>query len=459
MTTRRDLFTSLPLAAAAASLAIPATARAAPATPGITSPDGRLPLNRERATRLMKAAGLDALIGALDVNARYLTNFDSLIARMGPPRRLIGILPADPDQPVIAVMPGMEIGRNTTPGRQWPQIVTYSLPADAEPFRSLERLAPGDEVPSLGGRRRPGNTPDNPALTAIERAWAENERTLPTADAATAELAVRKVLANLGLTRARIGIDDADLAAGLARAGLAELQAVPAENLFLRIRQVKSEVEIARMRRVSALNSAAARATMAAFQTGMTTQDIEALFMAEVARRGGKPIFIVAGMVSGLRHGELVAHEPLLVDCVASFDGYVGDFARTAVLGTPPPILERRARLTGQLAQELTATLRPGQLYSEIRSRGQAMLKKMGGDFAMGVGPHSVGMQHSEDPSRDDLPFQAREDVRLEAGMVITVDLPTLEPGWGSMHMESLILIKPDGAEWMDRIDDPLYEV
>lgn len=452
MTTRRDLMKALPLAGAVAAL--PATsvqARPAPLPP----PDGRLTLNRERAARFMQENRLQALIGALDVNARYLTNIDSLTSVMGLPRRLIGIMPADPKLPVIAIMPALEIGRHTAPDREWPEIVTYSLPADAEPFRSVERLAATDEVPALSGfGRATGGT-----LTATEQAWADNEARLPVANAATAELAVRQVLANLGLTRARVGIDDASLAMALARLGLDELQVIPADNLFLRIRQVKSPVEIARMRRVSALNSDTARAVMAAFQPGMTNADIQALFVAEVARRGGKPRFLVAGMTSGLRHGALVRHEPLLVDCVASFDGYVGDFARTAVLGTPPPLLEQRARLTGRVAEELTASLRPGQLYSDIRARGREMLKKLGGDFAMGVGPHSVGLQHSEDPSRDDLPFQAREDVRLEAGMVITIDLPTLEPGWGSMHMESLILITPDGAEWMDRIDDPLYQI
>jgi Xaa-Pro aminopeptidase len=443
---------ALPLAGAAAALpAAGVQAQPAPLPP----PDGRLTLNRERATRFMQAHDLQALIGALDTNARYLTNMDSLTSRMGPVRRSIGVLPADPGLPVIAIVPAMEIGRHTAPDREWPEIVTYSLPADAEPFRSLERLASSDEVPALGSRVRTTGGD----LTARERAWAENEVRLPVANAATPELAVRKVLANLGLTRARVGIDDAGLTRALDRLGLDELQVMPADNLFLRIRQVKSPVEIARMRRVSALNSAVARATMATFQPGMTNADIEAQFIAEVARRGGVPKFIAAGMVSGLRHGELVRHEPCLVDCVASFDGYVGDFARTAVLGTPPPLLEQRARLTGRVAEELVATLRPGLLYSDIRARGREMLKKLGGDFAMGIGPHGVGLQHSEDPWRDDLPFQAREDVRLEAGMVITVDLPTLEPGWGSMHMESLILITPDGAEWMDRIDDPLYQI
>lgn len=416
--------------------------------------DGRLPLNRDRAQLLMKAAGIDALIGALDDNARYLTNIHSLMSDMGLPRRVIGILPADPRQPLVAIIPSIEIGRHTAPDREWPEIVTYSLPDRPEMFSGRASLSLEEDVLALQPRAQLGT-----GLSATEHAWAENERRLPVAMVATPELGVRKALAGLGLLRARLGVDDAGLAASLITLGLEPAKLVPAENLFLRIRQVKSAVEIERMRRVSELNSAAARASIAAFQPGMTMADIETVFFVEAIRRGGRPNFIVAGMVQGLRQGELVRHEPLLVDCAASFDGYCGDFARTVVLGTPPRILSQRTRIMGRVAEALTASLRPGQLYSEIRARGQALLKQMGGDFPMGTGPHSVGMQHSEDPWRDDLPFQVREDVRLEAGMVITIDLPTLEPGWGSMHMESLILIKPDGAEWLDRIDDPLYEI
>jgi len=376
---------------------------------------------------------------------------------MGLSRRVIGIMPADPRQPLIAVIPNLEIGRHTAPDREWPEIVTYSFASgtDTEALRNRTSLSLAEDVTALAGRP----PAENAGMTDIERGWAANERALPVANAATPELAVRKVLATLGLTRARVGIDDAGLGMALTQLGLTALQIVPAENLFLRLRLVKSQVEIERMRRVATLNAAAARASIATFQPGMTMADIKASFFAEVARRGGRPKFIVAGMVSGLRHGELVPHEPLLVDCVASFDGYTGDFARTVVLGTPPPVLETRTRLAAQVAEALTASLRPGQLYSEIRTRGQALLKQMGGDFPMGVGPHSVGMDHSEDPWRHDLPFHAREDVRLEAGMTITIDLPTLEPGWGSMHLENLILVTPDGGEWLDRIDDPLYRI
>jgi Xaa-Pro aminopeptidase len=164
-------------------------------------------------------------------------------------------------------------------------------------------------------------------------------------------------------------------------------------------------------------------------------------------------------MTSGLRSGRLVKHEPFLIDFVGRFQGYCGDFARTLVFGTPPKELEKRSKIIGRLAQATFEMLKPGVKYSEIRAGGAQALKKLGADFPVGIGPHSVGMQHSDDQGRDDMPFMVRADVALEPGMVITVDLPTLEPGWGSTHMESLILITKDGAEWLDRSDDPLYEL
>ena len=192
---------------------------------------------------------------------------------------------------------------------------------------------------------------------------------------------------------------------------------------------------------------------------GMTLADVEAAFFSEVTKRGGRPEFVVAGMTSGLRHGRLVEHEPFLVDCCGNFDGYSGDFARTVVLGTPPTLLIDRSKLLGRIAGEMTGMLKPGVKYSEITARGRDMARKMGADFPIGFGPHSVGMAHSEDPRREDVPFESRLDVMLEPGMVITVDLPTLEPGWGSMHLENLILITSDGARWLGQFDDPLYEI
>jgi Xaa-Pro aminopeptidase len=461
---RRMLLQGAGLAAGLATLGTPSVAAAAKVAPSSAEPhplsplkpDGRLPVNRERAYRMMKSANVDAIIGGTDANSRYLTNMRSIYTDMGHRLRTVGIMPADPAKPIIVITPTVDVGRHAAADREWPEMITYSAPVNPDRFTNLKALGPSDVVEAAPARSWP---PSSGTLTPQELAWELEDKARPTAMAANVELGVKKALAELGLTRATVAVDDDALQTRLRRAGLTDLKMVDGENLFRKIRQVKSSVEIDRMRIVARLNDSASRTMMSLLVPGMTFEDVQALFFSEVAKRGGRPEFIVAGMTSGLRHGRLVKHEPFLVDCCGNFDGYSGDFARTVVLGAPPKLLTDRSRLLGRIAVEMTAMLKPGISYREISRRGREMAKKMGADFPIGFTPHSVGLTHSDDPWRDDLPFQSRGEIVLEPGMIITVDLPTLEPGWGSMHLESLILITSSGAEWLDRFDDPLYEV
>lgn len=420
--------------------------------------DGRLTVNRERAYRLMEEAGLDAIVGAGELNSQYLTNMRSIFTDMGQPRMLIGVMPADPSKPLIAIMTAsLDISRHVQPDREWPEIVTYSMPAQPDEFSGRFAFDLDTEVEARQIGARPAD--DEVALTAAERGWADASSKLPTFNEASAELALRRVLRELGLERGRVGIDDAAVANTLVRYGWDRDRLVDAGNLFQKLRMVKSEVEIDRMRTAAQLNAESARAMFRTLQPGMTYADIQANFFAEVAQRGGRPVTVAAGMVSGLRHGELVKHEPMLVDCVGRFNGYCGDFGRTLVFGTPSTKLEKRMDAVRKLVPATFELIRPGLSYSELRREAAEIVAKMGVGFRVAVGPHSVGMQHTDDAARDDLPFSVRADAVLEAGMTITLDMPTLEPGWGSTHMESLILVRQDGAEWLDEYDDPLYEL
>jgi Xaa-Pro aminopeptidase len=444
----------LALGASAAGMASAAPPIAPQPAETPLTPDGRLPVNRARATQLMQEAGVDALVGASRHNSFYATNMRSLMAEMGVPITIAGIIPADPTKPVIAVVPSLDVRRYATTDREWPLLIAYTAIGNAQAYRGATSY--GDAEPrSLQGWPAAADAP----LTAAETRWDKAESTRPFALVGSVELGVARALKELGLTAGTIAIDDAAMAAMLPKVGLDRLELPPGENLFRRIRQIKSPVEIDRMRTVARLNDGAAMAMIAALRPGMSHAEVEALFFAEVVKRGGRPEFLVAGMTAGLRHERLVAGEPFLVDCCGNFDGYSGDYARTIVLGTPPTLLINRSKRLSEVARTLTAELRPGIRYSEITARGQAIAKAMGADVRIGVGPHSVGLTHSDDPWRDDLPFASRLDVVMEPGMVITIDMPTLEPGWGSMHFESLIIMKPDGAEWLGRTDDVLHEV
>ena len=75
---------------------------------------------------------------------------------------------------------------------------------------------------------------------------------------------------------------------------------------------------------------------------------------------------------------------------------------------------------------------------------------------AVFVTPHSVGLQH------DDNPFSLpqfgidRIDHVLEEDMVLTVDLPYLQVGYGTGHNEDLFRVTKTGYEPLNSEQDPL---
>jgi Xaa-Pro aminopeptidase len=236
---------------------------------------------------------------------------------------------------------------------------------------------------------------------------------------------------------------------------------VPGANTFRKIRHVKSAVEIELMRIGGQKNAAAALATARSLEVGMTHADIERRFKAECAARGNTAAFIIAGVSIGLLpHAEIVPGEAILMDAVSHFRQYHGDFARTIVAGDPPKEVLRRSKANQVGRAAIFEMLKPGVKYSEIRSFGRdAMIKAGMPAEAIIIGPHSVGLEHGDDPMRDDTPFPMSTDVVLKPGMTITIDLPYIEVGWGAGHNEDLILITETGFELLNTDEEPLVVV
>ena len=116
-----------------------------------------------------------------------------------------------------------------------------------------------------------------------------------------------------------------------------------------------------------------------------------------------------------------------------------------------------RAR-ANQIGREAAFEIvKPGVTYSQIRAVGFEAMKKSGmPEEAIIVNPHSVGLQHTDQPYRDDVPYPIAPDIELKPGMTITIDLPYIEVGWGAGHNEDLILITETGYQALHTEEDPL---
>ena len=126
------------------------------------------------------------------------------------------------------------------------------------------------------------------------------------------------------------------------RALLPDLRTVSGAGVVNAIRLIKSPAEIALLQRANDILSGAYRATHPQVQSGMTSTEINAIMVAEIARLGGQRGSSSAqvGPGSALPHGskerlKLTEGTVVLMDCVCTMEGYHADISRTFVHGTP----------------------------------------------------------------------------------------------------------------------------
>jgi Xaa-Pro aminopeptidase len=115
------------------------------------------------------------------------------------------------------------------------------------------------------------------------------------------------------------------------------------------------------------------------------------------------------------------------------------------VLGEPSGEHRRRFAALRAGWDALRPLLRPGTRYSELERVAIETVRGNGFPEFRYVTPHGLGLEHTDDPKPLGAQPGTKPDQVLEAGMVINVDMPYTEIGWGSLHLEDTTLVTPDG--------------
>ena len=422
--------------------------------------DGKALVNFPHAYDVMEEAGIDGVIAHHFMNVYYLSNTVTIGTKFRADYASFATLPRDPKQPRFLVGTTSQAWDFANrAGHELPELMPFAGVSNWQDYidADAEQMAVKPE-PYRGGWNI------NPELvdTPRERGWQAAQQKYSAMAEPGQAWAIARALKESGLDRGTIAIDDIRIKHLMESIGAADkITFVPGENIFRKMRYIKSPVEIELMRIAGQKNAEAALATMRACEVGMRFEDIERRFMTECAARGNEISFLLAGVSVGLLpHGEIKPGEAFLVDAVSHFRQYHGDFARTGVAGDPPKEVLRRARANEVGRGVIFEKLRPGYKYSEIRKFGfDAMVKAGMPKEAIIVNPHSIGLEHGDDPTRDDTPFRVAADIVLKPGMTITVDLPYIEAGWGAGHNEDLLLITETGYEALHTEEEPLVVV
>lgn len=223
-------------------------------------------------------------------------------------------------------------------------------------------------------------------------------------------------------------------------------------NLVPKLRVIKDESEIALIRRAAKIQEAALTAVIPSIKVGRTEADVAADLEAEMKRRGssepGFQSIVAAGATGSLPHyrpqnRKIAAGKSVLIDWGAVYRGYHSDMTRTFTMGKWPAKIAEifKVVLDAQLAG--AAALAPGRMSTEIDAVARKHIAKAGYAefFGHGLG-HGLGLNGHEEPRLTNM----LAGVRLEAGMVVTIEPGIYLPGEGGVRIEDDYAITEHGA-------------
>jgi Xaa-Pro aminopeptidase len=209
---------------------------------------------------------------------------------------------------------------------------------------------------------------------------------------------------------------------------------------------------VSRIEQAIAIQQAALEAALAELRPGMSELQFSARLEFEMRNRGAFAgsfdSIIATGTNSSIIHHQsgATAIRPgtLLVDWGAMLpDGYCCDQTRTFALGTMPPKVREIYDVVREAQQAAIDAARPGRTCAEVDAVARTIISKAGyGErFGHGLG-HGLGLDVHEPPFFNQLETQ----VRLESGMVMTVEPGIYVPGVGGVRIEDDVLITDGGC-------------
>ena len=415
--------------------------------------DGQELINRERAYEILDRFDLQGLIALDPINVYYLTNVETVGVRFRTEFRGFGTFSRLEDAPTYLVAGMSEAWNIANQTRQTAELMPHGFGGGATPEIGEDGLP----IEPDGANFRVYHVRDDVELTSREQRWSDAQDTLGRDVAVDRSWALARALKAQGITRGRVAVDDMRIADFLAQTDLVDVECVPGYGVFQLIRMVKSEQELAYQRVGGWNNGEACLATIRAIEPGMTEQDVTNIYRIECAKRGNDVSGLIVGLPGGgFPDGEVVKGKPYLIDAVSHFRHYHGDTARTFVVGEPSEVSKERFRANSLAREAVMDALKPGTRFSDLRRIGfETMVKAGMPEHAAFVTPHTVGLQHSDHARRLPQFGLDRIDHMLEENMVLTVDLPFLEVGWGAGHNEDLIRITKTGYELFSSDADP----
>ena len=262
------------------------------------------------------------------------------------------------------------------------------------------------------------------------------------------------------------------------------------------IRSIKSDYELSLIRQAAAFSDQVAEMVPGLIRPGITEIELAGLIEAQARRLGHQgvirmrlwgaemfyghlmagpaaavPSFLAsptggaavnAAVAQGPSFREIQAHEPILVDYMFAWKGYLSDHTRIFTIGTPPSnLVDAHAHML-DLQTRIKAMATPGTIAGDLYDAAVQIANQKGvGDHFMGVGKNRIRfVGHGIGLEVDEFPFLASgQKLPLQEGMVIALEPKLIYPGIGVVGIENTHLVTRSGLESLTHAEEKIVSV
>ncbi|NUU60668.1 M24 family metallopeptidase [Paenibacillus agri] len=391
--------------------------------------------NRSRAAAYMERHGLAALIATTPENVAY--TIGSQLRATNWTMQIYAVMPKNPEQRPCIIIPTNRLGVIAQMGISGADLYVYS-----------DFFVEG----SIAGKP---STPDIDLFYDLLQT---------TPSYATPFAALEAALTQLGIKGQPVGVDEMRMAPDI-YSKLTELLpsggAFPAYALFRQIRGVKTEAEIALLKKAAALNEQAESELIAMIAAGVHEADIAQHYRLAAVKGKAVPAMtaVGAGPRSALPLIENYFHtiapgDLVRFDLCLQLGGYWADTGRTAVLGEPTEWQRNHFHYVKTGWERALDMIRPGVKASEVFEAALTTVQKEGIPHyrRQHVG-HAIGLE-----LYDGITLSPGDHSVLEKGMVLCVEVPYYELGAGGFQIEDTVVVTEDGFEFITHMERRLYQ-
>lgn len=167
-----------------------------------------------------------------------------------------------------------------------------------------------------------------------------------------------------------------------------------------------------------------------------------------------------AAIGKGASHRAIRRNEPVVVDLVAGYEGYLADQTRTYSLGPVDPDIAAAYEQARSILSAVAAEARPGVTGAHLYDRACELAGDRDG-FMGAVGEQAVSfVGHGIGLELDEPPFLARGwDHELDEGMVFALEPKFVFAGRGAVGVENSYAVVAGGAERLTAGSEQLIEL